>query len=147
MLFRSGLAAGVEFLDRLLARLDCLGKTDLVVFGEQGVLTDVGQVEPDEVFIISVDAIFGHSESLFEVWRTDGTSPETHVTIPTIRGRASGELKGYRSLPEMSMVTSDGVNDRRPTHSRSNIGGARMVEMVSHRLTCRKGASRCRTPS
>jgi len=78
-------AAGVELLDRLLARLDRLGQTDLVVLGEQGVLTDIGQIQPDEVFIISVDTIFGHSDSLFEVWLTDETSPETGVTIPRIR--------------------------------------------------------------
>jgi hypothetical protein len=48
-------------------------------------LTDIGQIQPDEVFIISVDTIFGHSDSLFEVWLTDETSPETGVTIPRIR--------------------------------------------------------------
>jgi hypothetical protein len=91
------LAAGVEFLDGFLAGLDGLGETDLVVLGEERVLTDVGQVEPDEILIIPVDAIFGHCDSLFEVWRTDGSAPETSVTIPTIRPGASGELGGFRA--------------------------------------------------
>ena len=57
------LAAGVERLDRLLARLDRLRQPDLVVLGQQRVLTDVGQVQTNEVFVIAFDAIFGHGGS------------------------------------------------------------------------------------
>jgi hypothetical protein len=37
------------------ATLDGLGQPDLVVLGEQGVLPDVGQIEPYEVFVVSFD--------------------------------------------------------------------------------------------
>ena len=35
----------------------CLGEADLVVLGEQRVLPDVGEVQPDEVFLVPLDAI------------------------------------------------------------------------------------------
>ena len=61
------LAAGVESLDRFLAGLDRFRETDLVVLGEQRVLTDIGEIQADEVFIVAFDTIFGHSGSLWWV--------------------------------------------------------------------------------
>ena len=58
------LAAGVERFDRLFARFDRFGQPDLVVLGEQRVLTDIGQVQAHKVFVVSIDAIFGHDGSL-----------------------------------------------------------------------------------
>ena len=43
---------------RRLPGLDRLGQADLVVLGEQRVLPDVGQVQPDEVFLVSLDTLF-----------------------------------------------------------------------------------------
>ena len=54
------LAARVERLDRLFPGFDRFRETDLVVFREQRVLPDVGQVQANEVFIVTVDTIFGH---------------------------------------------------------------------------------------
>ena len=51
---------GVEHGDRLVAGLDGLGEADLVVLGEQRVLPDVGEIETNEVFVVAVDAVFGH---------------------------------------------------------------------------------------
>ena len=45
---------------RLVAGFDGLRETDLVVLRQQRVLPDVGEVETDEVFVVTVDAIFGH---------------------------------------------------------------------------------------
>ena len=56
------LAAGVELVDRLLAGFDRFREPDLVVLGEQRVLPDVGEVQPDEVFVVALDAIFGHRQ-------------------------------------------------------------------------------------
>ena len=58
------LAAVVERLDGLLARLDRLGQADLVILGQQGVLANVGEIQPNEIFVIAVNAIFGHHGSL-----------------------------------------------------------------------------------
>ena len=57
---REVLAGRVEFRERLVAGFDRLRQPDLVVLGEQGVLPDVGEVETDEVFVVTIDAIFGH---------------------------------------------------------------------------------------
>ena len=37
---------------------DGLGQADLVVLGEQGILPDIGQVEPDEILFVTLDALF-----------------------------------------------------------------------------------------
>ena len=47
-------------LDLNLPGLDGLRQADFVVLGQQRVLPDVGEVETDEVFVVTVDAIFGH---------------------------------------------------------------------------------------
>ena len=60
LLRRGEFAAGVELLDGLVACLDGLRESYLVVFREQRVLPDIGEVETDEVFVVSVDAVFGH---------------------------------------------------------------------------------------
>ena len=60
LLGRGELLARVELCDRFVAGFDGFRETYLVVFGEQRVLPDVGQVETDEVFVVTVDAIFGH---------------------------------------------------------------------------------------
>ena len=52
--------AGVELGDGLVACFDGLRESDLVVFRQQRVLPDIGEVETDEVFVVSVDAVFGH---------------------------------------------------------------------------------------
>jgi hypothetical protein len=43
-----------------LAFFDFLGEANLVVFGEEYVLADIGEIETYEVFLVSIDAIFGH---------------------------------------------------------------------------------------
>jgi hypothetical protein len=39
------------------AALDRLGEPDLVILGQQRVLTDVGEVQPDEVLLVALDAL------------------------------------------------------------------------------------------
>ena len=57
---RDVLPGGVELAERCLACLDLLGQADLVIFGEEGVLPDIGQIQPDEVLFVALDAIFRH---------------------------------------------------------------------------------------
>ena len=52
-------AAGLELGRGLVAGLDGLGEADLVVLGQQRVLPDVGEVEPDEVFLVALDTLLG----------------------------------------------------------------------------------------
>ena len=54
------LAGRIEFGEGLVAGFDRLRQSHLVVFREQCVLPDVGEVETYEVFVVSIDAIFGH---------------------------------------------------------------------------------------
>jgi hypothetical protein len=58
-------ALPLEVQARLVPGLDGLGQADLVVLGEQGVLPDVREVEPDEVFLIPLDTLLGQFESSF----------------------------------------------------------------------------------
>ena len=51
------LALAAQLQLGLAAGLDGLGQADLVVLGQQRVLPDVGQVEPDEVFLVALDAL------------------------------------------------------------------------------------------
>jgi hypothetical protein len=44
----------------LLAGFDLLREANLVVLGEERVLPDVGQVQPDEILFVAFDAIFRH---------------------------------------------------------------------------------------
>ena len=58
-------AAGLNGLDRRSACFDRLRQADLIVLGEQGVLTDVSQVQTNEILVISwLNAIIGHGGSL-----------------------------------------------------------------------------------
>ena len=50
----------LELLFCSLAFFDFLREADLVVFGEEYVLADVGEIETYEIFFVSIDAIFGH---------------------------------------------------------------------------------------
>src|SRR4029079_8803788 len=59
-------AAGVQLASGRVACLDGLRKTNLVVLGEQWVLSDVGEVEADKVVLVTLNALFRHrSPSLF----------------------------------------------------------------------------------
>jgi len=60
--FTSGAhARGVlELLFCSLAFFDFFGEADFVVFGEEYVLADIGEIETYEIFFVSIDAIFGH---------------------------------------------------------------------------------------
>ena len=57
---RELLADLIELVDRGLAGLDLLGEPNLVVLGEQRVLTDIGQIQANQVFFVALDAIFRH---------------------------------------------------------------------------------------
>src|SRR5204863_186006 len=59
------LAAAVEVQTRVVAGLDGLGEAHLVVLGEQWVLPDVGEVQPDEVFLVPLDTFLGHRVGSF----------------------------------------------------------------------------------
>ena len=48
-------------LARRVALLDLLREADLVVLGEQRVLPDVGEIEPDEIFFVALDTLLRHA--------------------------------------------------------------------------------------
>ena len=76
------LAAGVERLDRLLAAFDRFREPDLVVLREQRVLTDIGQIQADQVFVVSFDTIFGHGGSWWVgVWYALGETLAISVRL------------------------------------------------------------------
>ena len=58
-LLRGGETLGrtAELLARSVAILDLLREADFVVLGEQWVLPDVGQIEPDEIFLVALDTL------------------------------------------------------------------------------------------
>ena len=66
--------------------LDGLGQADLVVLGQQGVLTDVGQVEPDEILVVALNSFL----------RQDPRQTFRPMTSAGGPGRAFGSLKRSR---------------------------------------------------
>src|SRR5207248_275471 len=45
---------------RSVAIFDVLGEPNLVVFGQEGILTDVREIEPDQIFFIPLHSLLGH---------------------------------------------------------------------------------------
>ena len=89
---REVLAAGLELGAGGVARLDGLGQADLVVLGEQRVLPDVGEVEADEVFLVSFNALFGQDAPLGSLrWNR---RVETQVSSGRRSGTGEGPLQG-----------------------------------------------------
>ena len=39
------------------------GETDLIVLGEQWILPDVGEIEPDKIFLVPLDTLLRHGQS------------------------------------------------------------------------------------
>ena len=56
------LVAVVQATARLDPGFDLLGEARFVVLGQQRVLTDVREVEADEVFLVALDALLGHRQ-------------------------------------------------------------------------------------
>ena len=56
----SAFAAVEQLLARRVALLDLLGEADLVVLREQRILADVGEIEPDEIFLVALDTLLRH---------------------------------------------------------------------------------------
>ena len=59
--------AGAELGPGLAAGLDGLSQSGLVVLGEQGMLTDVVQIEADQVLLGLSGVVVGHSSSSLDV--------------------------------------------------------------------------------
>ena len=62
------LRAPEQLLARGVAVLDLLRETDLVVLGEERVLPDVGEVEPDEIFLVPLDTLLRHPGNPLLSW-------------------------------------------------------------------------------
>src|SRR4029078_3012987 len=66
-----GQAGGaVELASGRVAGLDGLRQTTLVVLGEQWVLADVGEVEADKVFLVTLNTLFRHRSPSLSAWMT-----------------------------------------------------------------------------
>src|SRR5690606_24961914 len=80
------LASGGEVLVALqlatggVAGLDGLRQANLVVLGQQRVLADVGEVQPDEIFLVALDALLGQRNVLLA---SDSVRAEPRVTPGT----------------------------------------------------------------
>jgi hypothetical protein len=59
------LAGGQQVAAGGIAPLDLLGQPNLVVLGEQRVLPDIGQIEPDEIFLVPLDSLLRHEQRPF----------------------------------------------------------------------------------
>jgi len=59
------LAARQQITAGAIPRFDLLRQPHLVVLGEQRVLPDIGQVQPDEIFLVPLDALFCHGQTAF----------------------------------------------------------------------------------
>ena len=57
-------ASGQEVAASGVAAFDLLRQPNLVVLGEQRVLPDVGQIEPDEIFLVPLDRAMTMLDSL-----------------------------------------------------------------------------------
>jgi len=79
-----------------LAAFDRLGQANFVVLGEECVLTDVGEVEPNEIFFVPINPVFRHfvSSCLSERGNdTDGVKFH-HVETPIFRAlRGTGTIR------------------------------------------------------
>ena len=61
---REAVALGGHLGPALGARFDLLGEADLTLLGQQWILTDVGEIQPDEVFLVPFDPLLGHPRLL-----------------------------------------------------------------------------------
>ena len=86
------LADLVELVDRGLAGFDLLGESNFVILGEQHVLTDVGQIQADQVFFVALDAIFRHECS----------SNGEFVHLPVTRAAISSRYPRGQAPPTLS---------------------------------------------
>src|SRR5690606_2465458 len=104
------LASGGEVLVALqlatggVAGLDGLRQANLVVLGQQRVLADVGEVQPDEIFLVALDALLGQRNVLLA---SDSVRAEPRVT------------RGRKQLPERTRST------RCPRSPPGNLGASK----------------------
>ena len=128
------LAPGVELGASLVAGLDGLGQTHLVVLGQQRVLTDVREVQADEVFLVALDALLGHRQPFLN---SSGVEPrERHGR--GVRIYDTEPVKGANPADRISW--SGGTQEWRQTpRTRSS---SRWSRWCSTRST-RSGCSRC----
>ena len=61
------LRARFDLLCRAATLFNRLSEADFVILGEKGVLADVGQIQPYEVLVVPLDAVFGHEVGLLFV--------------------------------------------------------------------------------
>jgi hypothetical protein len=103
------LATGVERLDGVLPGFDRHRQPDLVVLGQQGVSTDVGQIQTNEIPIIARSAISGHGGS--------SLSGPNRVGVVAPPGFPGGPDQRYRHIANEPDQRS---TDRQP-HQRAGI--------------------------
>src|SRR5207248_7638835 len=88
------LGGGEEITACGVTAFDLLRQPNLVVLREQRVLPDIGQIEPDEIFLVPLDSLFRH-ECLSRCGRS-GQLLENGVHKP---GVPSLGWEGNRSVP------------------------------------------------
>ena len=125
------------------AGLDGLGQPGLVVLGEQRVLPDVRQVEPDEVLVVPFDAFLrqGSAEPSRTTWCG---SPRPGMTAEPVRPPAATRSPCTHSVTSASRSLSrQGAPERRPQIVPTAPGQA--PDPVRPRRPPRCDSSRCWT--
>ena len=121
--------------------LDGLGQADLVVLGQQRVLPDVGQVEPDEVFVVALDAFLRQVQPRPSV--SDRCRRRVRdVALPVLRTRALATGRSERCddilpAPSSDLIWRHAAAERPPGPCRSGRPGT--PSGSSRRATRRAG--------
>ncbi len=68
---------GFQLLGSLFALLNGLGQANFVLFGQQGILTDVCEVQPDEVLFVPLDALLSQRNPTSRL-STEPAAPSRH---------------------------------------------------------------------
>ena len=76
--------------------LDGLGQPDLVVLGQQRVLTDVCQVEPDEILVVALNSFLG--QNLRQTFRPMTSAGEPGRAVALVKSQPT-PVSGVRGLP------------------------------------------------
>ena len=148
-LLRGGerLAAADQFFPSGVALLDLLRQTNLVVLREQRILADVGEIEPDEIFLVALDTLFRHPvtpcSSSLSSWtskcriRARARRPRMLLLLPfTIPGPSSGTQRTAPAQPREKRSWPSWASKSRSlsTRSRTRIAGrsAMGVDSADH---------------
>src|SRR5260221_5513465 len=104
--------AGVQLLAGGVSLFDLLREANLVVLGEQRILPDVGEIEPNQVFLVALNSLLRHRSIL----RSDSRHQKFFGSTP--RSPASS-VPPPRALYDNHLVKRPNRGPRRGNRARS----------------------------